>query len=136
MARARRARRAAVLYHVTETRNVGRIRKRGILPLQPSHWAKGSGERYGEGEIFAFEKPADAIRWAGKMDWAQSMELGTGKISIVEFLARGKWLPDVADPLTQAGSEGRWLKFHGAVKPDQIIGATKIGIEHMRTVTL
>jgi hypothetical protein len=116
---------------------VGRIRKRGILPFQASHWKKlGTGERYGEGEIFAFENERDAIRWAARMDWALNQAMGTGKIAVIEFLSAGKWLTDTADPLGQAASEGRWLKSYAKVAPNQIIGSTRIRLKHIRGVTV
>lgn len=116
---------------------MGRIRKGGILTFQPTKWVlQGTRTRYGEGEVFAFENKRDAIRWAGKMDWAFHQAMGSGKISIIEFLRQGKWEQDEGDPLTQAASEGRWLKTYTPVKPSQIIGATKATLEVIRSLTL
>jgi hypothetical protein len=113
----------AVLYHVTKTSNVLKIRKKGILRLQPSNWVEArSGQRYGEGEVFAFEVLGDAVRWAARWDWGLTTSFGSGKVSIVEFLAGdGEWTEDTADPIGQAGNEGRWLKSPRAVKPQQIV---------------
>jgi hypothetical protein len=107
------------------------------LPFQPSKWVRqGTRARYGEGEVFAFENERDAIRWASKMDWAFHQTMGSGKISIIEFLRQGEWDEDPGDPLTQAASEGRWLKTYAAVKPSQIIGATKATLEVIRSLAM
>jgi hypothetical protein len=57
------------LYHVTLTENVEGVRDRGILMLQPSNWVRDGGERFGRGEIFAFENLEDAVRWAASWDY-------------------------------------------------------------------
>jgi len=140
----------AVLYHVTRTSLVPKIRKQGILPMQSSNWIqRGSGERYGAGEVFAFEAVSDAVRWAAKWDWILSQSLGSGKVSIIEFFARptlperarvhekaGGWTVDTADPISQAGSEGRWFKSISKVWPDQIIGVAVVTPDRIRQVAL
>lgn len=110
-------------YHVTLTDRVPDIQKRGLAPMQPSNWAvSGTGERYGQGEIFAFENKFDAIRWASKMDWDLNQAMGSGNISIVTFRPNGEeWEVDTADPLSQAGAEGQWRKRMAAVPPEDII---------------
>lgn len=129
----RKDRRPAVLYHVTFTRNVPRIRKRGILRFQAPNWAQGlSDVRYGDGEVFAFEKVSDAIRWAAKMDWDFHQTFGSGKISIVEFLASGTWSADLSDPLGQVEAKGRWLKSLEAVKPSQIVSVSGVDQETIK----
>ena len=127
----------AQLYHVTKTSNVGKIRKKGILPMQPTNWAQsGSRKRYGNiGEIFAFDSPADAIRWAAKWDWSLSQDLGSGKVSIVVFdTDLDDWEEDTADPLGQASNEGRWLKSHKSVKPKQILRADEVTFAAIRNL--
>lgn len=126
--------RSAVLYHVTLTAHVPKIRKKGILRQQTSNWVQRSSQvRYGAGEIYAFEDVRDAIQWAGRMDWEFHTALGSGKISIVEFLAGSKeWVVDENDPLSQAGSKGRWLKSLHPVKPDQIVGVSRVDVETIR----
>ena len=117
------------LYHVTPTKNVGKIKKRGIAPMQPTNWVQsGSGARYGNiGEIFAFEHPADAIQWAAKMDWSLFKSMGSGKISVVVFEAdMDAWEEDTADPIGQAGRRGRWLKSRVGVRPEQVVRADKV----------
>jgi len=119
---------------------VGRIRARGLLTFQPSHWAKASGERYGEGQVFAFENKLDAQRWALRMDWMLHQATGSGKISIIEFFAsptpphRARWDVDKSDPISQAMSKGRWFKSYSGVRPSQIIGVTKVGMKVIKAV--
>jgi hypothetical protein len=114
------------LYHVTPTRNVPRILREGLRRFQPSRWRRaGNGERYGDGEIYAFTHPDDALRWAFKMDWALHTASNTGKISIIEFAAGERpWQVDLNDPLSQAGRRGDWLKSEHPVEPAQIIAVT------------
>lgn len=125
------------LYHVTKTSSVPKIKKRGILPLQTSNWVQaGSGERYGGGEIFAFERIEDAIRWGARWDWELTKNLGSGKVSIVEFSVNlDDWEEDTADPLSQASRKGRWLKSRRGVKPEQILRTTRVTVEHVRAIS-
>jgi len=108
-------------YHVTHTKNVNKIKKKGLLPLQTSNWVvSGSGERYGGGEIFAFTHFNDAVRWAGNMDWTFNTAMGSGKISVIEILDTEDWDIDEADPLSQMANEGEWVKRSKMVKPESI----------------
>jgi len=118
--------RLPIVYHVAETKNVRSIRKRGLRRFMPSNWIKaGSKERYGGGEIFAFESEHDAIRWAGRMDWDLHQSTGTGKISVITVSAPNHvWTVDEADPLSQAGARGRWLKSEMPV-PAVAIGESR-----------
>jgi len=116
------------LYHVTLTKHLDKIKKKGILPLQTSNWVQaGSKERYGKGEIFAFTSLKDAKRWALKWDWDVSKSMGSGKISIITFTDdASKWKVDEADPIGQAMNAGKWLKKDGHVPPDQIKSAEPV----------
>lgn len=118
----------ATLYHVTHTKLVPKIRRDGLLPLQPTNWKMGSGERYGQaGEVFAFTDLFDAIRWAAKMDWDFNQGTGTGKISVLTLdSTKEKWQTDTADPMSQAGIRGRWVKTVGHIPPEQIKKATPL----------
>ena len=100
------------LYHVTLSKNVDKIKKKGILPLQTSNWVQaGNKKRYGDGSIFAFEHKKDAIRWAARWDWDLNKKMGTGDVSILTFESPiSDWSEDTADPLGQAGKSGKWLK--------------------------
>jgi hypothetical protein len=121
-----------VLYHVTTTTSVPRIKKRGILPLQPSNWVQaGTGQRYGGGEIFAFDNLSDAQIWAGKMDWEHNTKVGTGKISIVKFTDDGDWEQDTA-PLV--AYKGNALKKHGRVKPKSILDVEPFTSESVKSL--
>jgi hypothetical protein len=114
-----------VLYHVTRTTSVPSILKKGINLLQTTNWVEaGNKKRFGTGEIYAFDNPTDAQRWAGKMDWEFFQELGSGKISIVEFTKDNpKWEQDNNDPMSQFGKKGNWLKSNDGIPANQIIKA-------------
>jgi hypothetical protein len=116
------------LFHVTKTSNASKIRNRGIIPLQPSNWVKASsGERYGDGEIFAFEHMSDAVRWAMKWDWDLTKQMGSGKVSVVSFIADASdWINDDADPLGRSSAKGRWMKSHKAVRPNQVLSVIQV----------
>jgi hypothetical protein len=119
---------AGKLYHVTHTSKVPQIKKKGLLPLQPSNWIQGEGgDRYGQGEIFAFVSPKDAVRWGAKMDWSFNQGIGTGKISIVTLdTGNEKWEVDENDPMGQASSEGPWMKHFGRVPSEQVLAVTPL----------
>jgi hypothetical protein len=117
----------ADLYHVTFTKNIPSILlKNGITPLHTSLWVNAAGKRLGAGEIFAFEDISDAIRWASRMEWDTSKTTGTGKVSIIKFKQDGEWDVDKNDPLSQAGSKGRWLKRFKPIPVSEIVGYTKV----------
>ena len=108
------------LYHVTHTSSVPKIIKKGIIPLQTSNWTR-AGERYGEGQVFAFSNFMDAMHWASKMDWDFNKKMGSGKISIITFKDEKPWEVDESDPLSQLGKKSEWLKRHGSIAPENII---------------
>jgi hypothetical protein len=113
---------SATLYHCTLTKNVAKIKSKGILPLQTSNWVQaGTGERYGGGYIFAFEHLIDAARWAAKWDWEISHKMGSGQVSVISFTDDvNDWETDDADPLGQASARGKWMKKQGHVPPQNI----------------
>jgi hypothetical protein len=113
-------------YHVTFTRNVPRIIKRGIMTFRTTNWVKADGTRHGDGSIYAFENEHDAVRWAAKMDWDHHKETGSGKISIVTFTAEYEWEEDTADPLSRAGQKGRWLKSRYPVWPERLVTVRRL----------
>jgi hypothetical protein len=80
----------------------------------------------------------DALRWAGRMDWALHTGTGTGKIAIVEFNAvEGfDWQIDHNDPLSQAGSNGDWLKSERPVTATQIVTTYPVSTELLRECVL
>lgn len=115
---------AKTLYHVTHSSKVDKIRKEGLLPMQTSNWVKaGDKSRYGKGDIFAFDNPEDAARWAGKMDWDLNKKLGSGNISIfgIKPSATSRWVEDTADPISQVGAKGKWVKQMGKVTPEELV---------------
>jgi 2'-5' RNA ligase len=122
------------LYHVTHTHHVEGIKKDGLKPMQTSNWVKAAdSSRYGGGKVHAFEHYHDAVRWAGKMDWQFNKGMGTGKVSIVKFKHDGgDWEEDHSDPIAQADKKGRWLKRTASVKPEHVLDAHPITVEHIR----
>lgn len=111
------------VYHVTHTDRLPSITKKGLLPMQTSNWLKaGDKERYGSGEIFVSTNKQDAIRWGAKMDWEFNKRMGSGKISLLTLDGSEQdWEVDDADPISQAGNRGQWLKSYGNISPDKII---------------
>lgn len=126
----------SALYHVALTKHIPSILQKGITHFNPSNWIKaGSKERYGEGDIYAFENEQDAIRWAAKMDWEFHKKMGSGNVSVIEFLAdKTAWKDDAADPIGQAGTTGKWLKSHVAVKPTDIKGHYPVTVERINAL--
>jgi len=122
-------------YHVTLTKSVRQITKQGLRRFITSNWIKASGERYGNGEVFAFESLHDAIRWAGRMDWSFHHATGSGKVSIITINApTHPWREDDADPLSHAGSQGRWLKSELPVPPEAITACRPVTVDMLRSV--
>jgi len=127
----------SMMYHVTLTKKVPRIKKLGITSMNPTNFAKGSGERYGEiGEIYAMSSKKDAIRWSVNWEWELFKEpvLGSGKVSIVTFEDDpNEWEIDHSDPISQSGNEGKWFKKNpGWVKPEQIIDAEPVTLDMIK----
>ena len=130
---------AESIYHVTLTKNVPKILKQGIKPFQTTNWVKaGSGERYGEGQIYSFSHPADAARWAAKTDWSFNKSMGSGKVSIIKAGRSEGWEKDPAQdesPLDSAGSKGDWLRRYKAVPPSEIIKVVPFTSDKVKAMT-
>jgi len=112
------------LYHVTFTKNVSKIKEKGLLPFQTTNWKTGEGKRYGAGEVYAFENAHDAVHWAAKMDWDFRKEIGgesKGGISIVKIKNNGDWKEDTNDPLAHVGGKGKWFKSESRVTPEDVV---------------
>jgi hypothetical protein len=124
-----------ILYHVTFTKNVPKIIAQGLKPMQTSLWKQAAtGDRYGKGEVYAFDHFKDALRWSAKMDWDFNQKIGTGKISIVKFNDTGEWAIDDADPLSQASNAGKWHKRMRHVKSEDIISHSPVTVEMMQAL--
>jgi L-amino acid N-acyltransferase YncA len=123
-----------VLYHVTKTTNVAKIKKNGLQRFKPSNWAVAeSGARYGEGEVYAMTEEFDALRWAGRMDWELNKKTGSGKISIVRFKpGEEEWEVDYNDPMSQGGNRGQWIKTMSPIPASQIIDAYPVGPDQIK----
>jgi len=126
-----------VLYHVTHTSKIPSIKKKGITLMNTTNWVQsGSKKRYGSGEIYCYDHELDALRGAARMDWGFNSEMGSGKISVVEFFrSNQKWEQDNNDPLTQFGRKGMWLKMDQPVSPAQIIKTYPFTSEIARSLT-
>jgi hypothetical protein len=113
------------LYHVTHTKYVPQITKNGLRPMgAPSNWVQqGSGDRYGMGEIYVFTNYEDAKKWAGRMDWDFNQTIGSGEISIItlRYPEGQDFEKDEADPMSQAGQKGDWLKTYEPIGPENIL---------------
>lgn len=118
----------SILYHVTLTKNMSKILAKGLTPMQTSNWiAAASKERYGEGEIYAFENRRDALRWATKMDWDFNGGMGTEKIALITFRNHGEWEIDTASPWDYVGHEGQRFKQFTRVPPEDITAVELVG---------
>jgi hypothetical protein len=123
------------LYHVTLSKHLPKINKQGLRRFQTSNWVQaGNKKRYGQGELYAFEHPHDATRWGARMDWEHHKKTGTGKISVVKIRhdPKHEWKTDEHDPMSQAGSRGRWLKSEKAIPKSHIIGHYPVTTEAIR----
>jgi len=124
------------LYHVTFTKNIPEIQKRGINPLSPSLWRMAAtGERYQkEPAVFAFTNAEDALHWAQTMEWEfrdkasdgvlgtetpEDMEKRLSKISIIKVGGGGlDWAADPTEDY-RVGKSSRHAKSF--VRPENII---------------
>jgi hypothetical protein len=89
------------VYHVTFSKSLPDIQKRGLDPLSGSLWEKGpfgTGKPYqDQPSVFSFQDPEEALRWASKMRWEWRDDIsGSSDISIVKLRGGDKWEPDPA----------------------------------------
>lgn len=114
------------LYHVTFTKNVSKIKDKGLLQLQPSNWVSRGDQdkRYNEDAgIFAFTHPEDAWRWAFKMQW----DMTDKDISIVRINIGDHWHDDPAqDPMLASSLKGKALRSHIRVNPKDVIDSFRL----------
>ena len=124
------------IYHVTRTESVPRIQSKGLLLLQTTNWVKAKDKaRYGQGQVYAFTHPDDALRWAAKMDWDFNQGIGTGKISIIKLKRSDGWEQDPAQEeggLESAGAKGKWIRRMQRVPSEEIVAVAPITIEHTK----
>jgi len=121
-------------YHVTHTEYVPSIKKHGLRPKgAPTNWVKAKDKScYGKGEVHSFDNHHDAVKWGAKMDWHLHGGMGTGKISIVHFHPHKKQTEDTNDPLSHAGSKGKWWKSNHSVPASHIHKAEPLTIDHIK----
>jgi hypothetical protein len=110
-------------YHVTLTEHVPSILEKGIIPQGgASNWVKGTGERYGQGEVHTFQTLRDAVKWGASWDWQLSTSFGSGQVSIIKFKPdEHPWEADESDPISQMGRTEDWLKRMRMVHQDDIL---------------
>ena len=124
------------LYHVTYTDKIPKIKKEGLIPMKMSNWVTGGGDRYGKGEIYAFDNMTDAARWAAGMDWDVNKDMGSGKISIIKFRNTSRdWEQDMNDPLKQSSNMGKWWKKFTRIMPEDIVSAIPFTTEMAKKLT-
>ena len=88
------------LYHITPTKNIDAIKKRGLSPIETSNYLKATGSRYQEEpRVFAWTNPVDAMHFLNRMHGpfgADNMD----EFSLIRIKKRkGKWEKDLAlDP--------------------------------------
>jgi len=130
-------------FHVTLTENLAKIEEDGITSGHPSNWLMaGSGKQYGEGSVFAMDNYFDAIKWASEMEWARYSSMGKGAISIITFKdkldgdAQFPWSEDNEDVISTAGNEGTWYKRKERIRTGQILGYTKLDMEHIKSASI
>jgi hypothetical protein len=126
---------SSMLYHVTTTKNLDKIKKDGLKNFQTTNWVKsGSKERYGEGQIYAFSHLADAAKWAAKMDWEFHQEMGSGKIAILELKNSEGWQVDPAqdESIEAVGAKGDWLRRFKPVPPSEIVNVIILRQDNLR----
>jgi hypothetical protein len=126
------------LYHVTETKRVRKILKEGLRRFMTSNWVRsGDHERYGMGEVYAFEAWQDAVGWAAYMDWHLHKKTSSGKISVVSFDTDIEgWEVDTHDPLHQVGRRGRWLKSQMPVPREALVQVVPVTSEVLRNAVM
>jgi len=113
-----------VLFHVTFTKNVDNIKKKGLEQFHPSNWVKGpGGSRYNEDAgVFAFDNPEDAINWASKMRFDHDAPISIVRLTIDPD--NPIWDEDPAqDPIMRATLKGRALKSAWNINADRIVDA-------------
>ena len=106
------------LYHVTFTKKVPNILKKGLEQLHPSNWLAGGGDkRYNEDAgIFAFEHPIDALNWATKMIYEFSE-----KVSIIKIKMGDDWSQDPSNDISLRFGKGHSMRSSSNVKANDII---------------
>lgn len=121
------------LYHVTFTKNVLNILKKGLLQLEPSNWVKGDSDtRYNdEAGLFAFENAEDAVNWANKMQF-DFQDRGT---SIVRINPSEFWHQDPSQDLSLMFGKGRSMRSQRNVDPLDVIDVFDVDKEFGNPMT-
>jgi len=106
------------LYHVTKSRNVKSIQKKGIIPRERPEYQGSWGQdiRMKKDVVYAFETFGSAYAFAHRFAWD-----GKTKMSILTFKKSGKWAEDKHWEAQMAKPTGRWLYRKGEIPPEDII---------------
>ena len=106
------------VYHVTFTKNVADIQKRGLDPLSQSLWEKAeTGERYQQDpSVYGFSDPKEALNWATKMAW--EFEASPSDISILTLEGGDHWQKDPSGDLNLGQSAQQSLRL---VEPSEVL---------------
>src|ERR1017187_9567488 len=98
--------------------------------MQTSNWVKaGDRQRYGQGQVYAFSHPHDAMKWAAKMDWEFNKDIGSGKVSVLKVKRGPDWQPDPAQhdsPIESFGAKGEWLRQMKRVPASDIVASVPL----------
>ena len=96
------------LYHVTFTKNVSNILKKGLIQFQPSNWVTGDGDtRYNdEAGLFAFENSEDAVNWANKTQF----DFSDKDVSIIRINPSKLWHQDPSQDVSLRVGKGRAMR--------------------------
>jgi hypothetical protein len=123
-----------VLYHVTYTKNISSIKRKGLNLNNHSNWKKGDayGEDYGKGYVYAMTSLKDAVNWGFKMYFDK---LGTyspdGRISIIKIKNSGDWEKD-NDDITVSRS-GDWLKTKREIPAEDVLDSIVVDLELIKS---
>ena len=106
------------VYHVTFTKDVADIQKRGLDPLSQSLWEKAeTGERYQQDpSVYGFSDPKEALNWATKMAW--EFEASPSDISILTLEGGDHWQKDPSGDLNLGQSAQQSLRL---VEPSEVL---------------
>lgn len=105
-------------YHVTLKSNVASIKKKGIVPFQPSNWVDGNGKRYNEeyAGVYAFSHPEDAFKWAFKMNWDFKKPT-----SIIRIKKGESWRRDPSGDIHLRMGKGKAMMSSKAIPSSDIV---------------
>jgi hypothetical protein len=112
------------VYHVTPSKYVPSIKKKGLLPIAPhgtTNWTKRDGDRYQKDpSVFAFRDPEDAYRWAFKHNWDHKED-----VAIVKIKNTDQWHRDPSEDIHLQMGKGEALRSMDRVPPEDVVGSVE-----------